>query len=346
MGSAGAALAAGPEFKKPNMPPVEAAGVVAASLGGGTGATAAFLGAATALIVGATVIATSFSVIALGSLGSNKSPSLDESSWVKKSKNPGVGAFVTGAFPAAFAAASLICCFDRVLDASTLRSAMDGLAAIIWFLTASSLTSWSNSALRLIAAADTASPSFSWSLAVGVMKALATAGGPVGFASGSPGLTKDGSLVKKEKSPPGAGAFFTGVGAGGWGTDFVTAVTVFLAIAMAGAVFSSDSDASGGVKKLNIPFDDSAAAATSGFLMGEPEGILSSDDLAASAFAEAKDGRAAIIAFFASISSGSCLNIAMFSPSGDLRTSFFTSALPGVVAGVMNAFAIAGGAVG
>ena len=326
------------------MPP-EAAGVVTATLGGGTGATAAFLGAATALIVGATVIATSFSVMALGSLGSNKSPSLDESSWVKKSKNPGAGAFVTGAFPAAFAAASLICCLERVLEASTLRSAMDGLAAIIWFFTASSLTSWSNSALRLIAAADTASPSFSWSLAVGVMKALATAGGPVGFASGSPGLTKDGSLVKKEKSPPGAGAFFTGVGAGGWGTDFVTAVTVFLAIAMAGAVFSSGSDASGGVKKLNIPFDDSAAA-TSGFLMGAPEGILSSDDLAASAFAEAKDGRAAIIAFFASISSGSCLNIAMFSPSGDLRTSFFTSALPGVVAGVMNAFAIAGGAVG
>ena len=325
------------------MPP-EAAGVVAATFGGGTGATAAFLGAATALIVGTTVIATSFSVMALGSLGSNKSPpSLDESSWVKKSKNPGVGAFVTGALPAAFAAASLICCFDRVLDASTLRSAMDGLAAIIWFLTASSLTSWSNSALRLIAAAD--SPSFSWSLAVGVMKALATAGGPVGFASGSPGLTKDGSLVKNEKSPPGAGAFFIGVGAGGWATDFVTTGTVFLAITMAGAVFSSGSDASGGVKKLNIPFDDSAAA-TSGFLTGATEGILSSDDLAASAFAEAKDGRAAIIAFFASISSGSCLNIAMFSPSGDLRTSFFTSALPGVVVGVMNAFAIAGGAVG
>ena len=174
------------------------------------------------------------------------------------------------------------------------------------------------------------------------MNALATAGGPVGRASGSPGATKDGSLVKKENSPPGAGAFFGGVGAGGCVTAFVTAVTGFLAIAIAGA--TSSSAASGGVKKLNIPFDSATTA--SGALIGLPEGILSSDDLAASALAEAKDGRAAIMAFFASISLGSCLNIAMFSPSGDLRASFFTSVLPGVGAGVINAFAIAGGAVG
>ena len=60
---------------------------------------------------------------------------------MKKSKSPGAGAFLTGAAPAALAAASLICCFDRVLDASTFRSAMDGLEAIILLFTSSSLTS-------------------------------------------------------------------------------------------------------------------------------------------------------------------------------------------------------------
>ena len=60
------------------MPP-EAAGVVAAAVfGAGAGTTAAFLGAATALTVGAIVMATSFSVMAFGSLGSNKSPSSDD----------------------------------------------------------------------------------------------------------------------------------------------------------------------------------------------------------------------------------------------------------------------------
>ena len=125
----------------------------------------------------------------------------------------------------------------------------------------------------------------------------------------------------------------------------------FFAIAIAGATFSSAGAAlatastfsAGGVKKLNMPLAGSSGV--TGALIGAPDGIWRSSSLAASAFAEARDGREAIITFFASISSGSCLNIAMFNPSGDFLASFL-GATAGTGAGDMNAFAIAGGAVG
>ena len=39
-------------------------------------------------------------------------------------------------------------------------------------------------------------------MGVGAMNALATAGGAVGLRFGSPGATREGSLVKKLKNPP------------------------------------------------------------------------------------------------------------------------------------------------
>ena len=221
------------------MPPAGAAGAAIFGAGAGAGAEPTLLGPTGA--IGATapgaalIIATSFEVKALGSLGSNRSPLDEDPESEPKMSNRPAGAFlVTATLPASFAAMSLNCCFEGVLDASDLAAAMDGLEAIIFFFTSSSNKSCSNSAFLCIAARDI-SPSFFMSLGEGPMKALATAGGAVGaFAFGSAGGTRDGSLVRKLKNPPGAGAFFNGTGAGA-----LTAGGAALGAAAAGSFFST-----------------------------------------------------------------------------------------------------------
>ena len=96
------------------------------------------------------------------------------------------------------------------MEASALAAPIDGRTAIMALFISSSLTSCSNSACRIRAAADITSPSFLLSAGVGAMNARATAGGPEGLALASPGATSEGSLVRKLKKPPGAAGFFGG----------------------------------------------------------------------------------------------------------------------------------------